>query len=102
MKQKVMLGVLTLGLAIVLAACGSSASSSGGSSSGGSSSSSSSSASGSDPASAAKGFYVGLYGDGQIDQFVCTSNKAAVDAIKQGVASSKSAMAASNASIDVS
>jgi len=95
MKQRSMLVVLGLVLAITLAACGNN----GGSGSGGSSSGSSGSGS---PADAAKGFYDGLYGSGQIDQYVCSSNKAAVDSIKQSVESSKSALAASKASIDVS
>ncbi len=93
MKQRLMLGVIVLGAMFVLSACGSSASSSGGAASSGS---------GGSPADAAKGFYAGLYGDGQIDQFVCGSNKASVDAITQSVNASKSALAASNAKIDVS
>ncbi len=94
MKQKLVLAVMVLGAMFVLSACGSS----GSASSGGASSS----GSGGSPADAAKGFYDGLYGGGQIDQFVCSSNKTAVDAIKQSVDSSKSALAASNAKIDVS
>jgi hypothetical protein len=93
MKQKMLFAVLTFGMVVVLVACGSNA---------GSSSGSASSGNGSDPSGAAKGFYEGLYGSGQIDQFVCGSNKTAVDALKQAVESSKSAMAASKATIDVS
>ncbi len=93
MKQKLVLAVVVLGAMIALSACGSS---------GSSSNTTSSSGGGGSPADAAKGFYDGLYGSGQIDQFVCASNKASVDAIKQSVTASKSALAASNASIDVS
>src|SRR5687767_11882332 len=92
MKQKWVLGVLVFGLAVVLAACGGGASGGGGGASGG----------GGNPADAAKGFYNGLYGDGKIEQFVCGSNKAAVDAIKQGVDASKKAMEAAKATFDVS
>lgn len=95
MKQKMLFAVVTFGLVFVLAACGGNTGSS-------SSNGSSSSGSGGNPADAAKGFYEGLYGSAQIDQFVCGSNKAAVDALKQAVESSKSALAASNAKIDVS
>jgi maltose-binding protein MalE len=93
MKQKSVFAVIVLVAMITLSACGSNNSSSGGSSSSGG---------GGSPADAAKGFYDGLYGNGQIDQYVCGSNKASVDAIKQGVDASKSAMAASKATIDVS
>jgi hypothetical protein len=92
MKQKWALSVLVFGLALVLAACGSGVS--GGASGGG--------GGGGNPADAAKGFYNGLYGDGKIEQFVCESNKAAVDAIKQGVEASKKQMEAVKATIDVS
>lgn len=94
MKQKWALSVLVFGLALVLAACGSGAPSS--------SSNNRASSSGGNPADAAKGFYNGLYGDGKIEQFVCGSNKAAVDAIKQGVEASKKQMEAVKATIDVS
>jgi len=96
MKQKWALTVLFFGLAVVLAACG------GGAPSSNSTSNTSSSGSGGNPADAAKGFYSGLYGDGNIEQYVCSSNKAAVDGIKQGVEASKKQLAAANTKIDVS
>jgi hypothetical protein len=96
MKQKWVLSVLIFGLGIVLVACG------GGAPASSPTSNTSSSGGGGNPADAAKGFYDGLYGDGNIDQYVCGSNKAAVDAIKQGVEASKKQMAAANTKIDVS
>jgi hypothetical protein len=96
MKQRRTLTALVFGLALILTACGR------GAPAGSGNSSSTGPSSGGNPTDAAKGFYDGLYGDGNVEQFVCTSNKAAVDAIKQGAEASKKQMAAANAKIDVS
>jgi hypothetical protein len=95
MNKRAMVLIVVLGIMTALTACG-------GSSTPSSSSSSSSSGGGGSPADAAKGFYEGLYGSGSIDQYICSSNKTAVDAVKQSVDAFKASMAASKASIDVS
>ena len=96
MKRKSVLALflMTFAMAFVLSACG-------GASSGGSSSSSNSS-SGGDPAAAAKGFFDAAFSGGALEQYVCTSNAAAVDGIKQGMNTLKTSLTASGAKIDTS
>ncbi|HLY26638.1 MAG TPA: hypothetical protein VKQ72_09885 [Aggregatilineales bacterium] len=86
-------------LAVVMTACGGGASSTGGSNSSGGSSGASASGS---PADGAKGFLNAVFTGGDVNSFLCASNAAAAQALSQGMATMKSSLAASGATIDTS
>ena len=81
---------VSLVLSLILSACG------------GTGGSSNTSGGGGDPAAAAKSFFDAMFTGGSVDQYVCTSNAAAVAGMKQGMTTIKNSLAASGAKIDTS
>ena len=100
MKQKttmrMVVATVSLVLVFILSACGGNAGGGGGTSGG------NTSGGGGSPADAAKAFFDALFSGGAIDQYVCKSNAAAVDGLKQGVNTMKTSLAATGAKIDIS
>ena len=80
-------------MALVTTACGGNAAPPSGGNSGGNAG---------NPADAAKAFFAAVFSGGDINPYLCTTNAASAKAISDGMATMKTALAASGAKIDTS